>query len=65
MIELDKSKNFKYNLEAGVLKDVLMQYYIIKTDREWDNIMESIKTAESNSKKIRKKIIMGKENEGK
>ena len=59
MVEIDKSKSFRHNMQMGVSKETLMQYYGIGSDADWNKIMESIKTAMA--KMLRKKIIMGKE----
>lgn len=43
MPEINRSKSFRYNMEQGVPKEILMKYYVIESEEKWDKIMESIK----------------------
>lgn len=58
MVELDKSRSFKYNLEAGADRSALMRFFCISSEEHWNRIMRDLKEIEA--KAMRKKLIMGK-----
>jgi hypothetical protein len=41
-MEIDKNKSFRHNYNQGIPKETLMKYYCIRTEREWDKLIESI-----------------------
>lgn len=50
-IPIDKTKSFRYNLDAGVTKKDLMEYYCIDSEEKWDKIMSSIKTQQERKRR--------------
>lgn len=59
IVEIDRSKSFRYNYEQGVPKDVLMKYYVIESEEKWDKIMAQIK--DTKLREDAKKFSTGKE----
>ncbi len=63
MVEIDKRRSFRHNLQMGCSKEDLMRYYLIESEEKWNRIMEKLKPTkmQEDVKAFRKKMIMGKE----
>jgi hypothetical protein len=66
-VEIEPKKSFRYNLEAGVSKEILMKHYCIDSEEKWNKLIASLAPTkkQDEAKEFRRKMIMGKELEEK